>query len=161
MSSTCSIIFYIITPVILALFASFFIDIRSRQCYFRVCQSGEIWNKKAFLSVYWFMVSVHSFSYGCNWEDSKHLRSGVALSYCLVQVLHFPRVYQPPGCTHNSMDACYPWANNIVLNGNVARLLIWYINCICQTHPFHNTTPITTQLCCKNSLVMQKQFLNV
>ena len=29
-------------------FASFFIDIRSRQCYFRVCQSGEIWNKRAF-----------------------------------------------------------------------------------------------------------------
>ena len=29
-------------------FASFFIDIRSRQCYFRVCQSGEIWNKTAF-----------------------------------------------------------------------------------------------------------------
>ena len=29
-------------------FASFFIDIRSRQCYFRVCQSGEIWNKNAF-----------------------------------------------------------------------------------------------------------------
>ena len=31
-------------------FASFFIDIRSRQCYFRVCQSGEIWNKRAFFS---------------------------------------------------------------------------------------------------------------
>ena len=30
-------------------FTSFCIDIRSRQCYFRVCQSGEIWNKKAFL----------------------------------------------------------------------------------------------------------------
>ena len=29
-------------------FASFCIDIRSRQCYFRVCQSGEIWTKKAF-----------------------------------------------------------------------------------------------------------------
>ena len=29
-------------------FASFFIDIRSRQCYFRVCQSGEIWNKRVF-----------------------------------------------------------------------------------------------------------------
>ena len=29
-------------------FASFCIDISSRQCYFRVCQSGEIWNKKAF-----------------------------------------------------------------------------------------------------------------
>ena len=29
-------------------FASFFIDIRSRQCCFRVCQSGEIWNKRAF-----------------------------------------------------------------------------------------------------------------
>ena len=29
-------------------FTSFCIDIRSRQCYFRVCQSGEIWNKKAF-----------------------------------------------------------------------------------------------------------------
>ena len=29
-------------------FASFCTDIRSRQCYFRVCQSGEIWNKKAF-----------------------------------------------------------------------------------------------------------------
>ena len=29
-------------------FASFFIDIRSRQCYFRVSQSGEIWNKRAF-----------------------------------------------------------------------------------------------------------------
>ena len=29
-------------------FASFFIDIRSCQCYFRVCQSGEIWNKRAF-----------------------------------------------------------------------------------------------------------------
>ena len=28
--------------------ASFFINIRSRQCYFRVCQSGEIWNKRAF-----------------------------------------------------------------------------------------------------------------
>ena len=33
-------------------FASFCIDIRSRHCYFRVCQSGEIWNKKAFFSVY-------------------------------------------------------------------------------------------------------------
>ena len=31
-------------------FASFFIDIRSRQCYFRVCQSGEIWKKRAFFS---------------------------------------------------------------------------------------------------------------
>ena len=30
-------------------FPSFYIDIRSRQCYFHVCQSGEIWNKKAFL----------------------------------------------------------------------------------------------------------------
>ena len=29
-------------------FASFCLDIRSRQCYFRVCQSGEIWNKRAF-----------------------------------------------------------------------------------------------------------------
>ena len=29
-------------------FASFCIDTRSRQCYFRVCKSGEIWNKKAF-----------------------------------------------------------------------------------------------------------------
>ena len=29
-------------------FASSCIDIRSRQCYFRVCQSDEIWNKKAF-----------------------------------------------------------------------------------------------------------------
>ena len=29
-------------------FASFFIDIRSRQCCFRVCQSGEIRNKRAF-----------------------------------------------------------------------------------------------------------------
>ena len=29
-------------------FASFCIDIRSHQCYFRVCQSGEIWNKRAF-----------------------------------------------------------------------------------------------------------------
>ena len=29
-------------------FASFCINIRSRQCYFRVFQSGEIWNKKAF-----------------------------------------------------------------------------------------------------------------
>ena len=28
--------------------ASFFIDTRLRQCYFRVCQSGEIWNKRAF-----------------------------------------------------------------------------------------------------------------
>jgi len=28
--------------------ASNCIDIRSRQCYFRVCQSCEIWNKKAF-----------------------------------------------------------------------------------------------------------------
>ena len=33
-------------------FASFCIDIRSRQCYFRVCQSGEIWNKKAFFFTY-------------------------------------------------------------------------------------------------------------
>ena len=31
-------------------FASFFIDIRSRQCSFRVCQSGEIWNKRAFFA---------------------------------------------------------------------------------------------------------------
>ena len=30
-------------------FASFCIDIRLRQCYFRVSKSGEIWNKKAFL----------------------------------------------------------------------------------------------------------------
>ena len=29
-------------------FASFFADIRSLQCYFRVCQSGEIRNKRAF-----------------------------------------------------------------------------------------------------------------
>ena len=29
-------------------FASFFIDIRSRQCCFRVCQSDKIWNKRAF-----------------------------------------------------------------------------------------------------------------
>ena len=29
-------------------FSSFFIDIRSRQCYFRVCQCGEILNKRAF-----------------------------------------------------------------------------------------------------------------
>ena len=29
-------------------FASFFIDIRSRRCYFRVCQSGEISNRRAF-----------------------------------------------------------------------------------------------------------------
>ena len=29
-------------------FASFCMDIRSRQCYFRVWQSGEMWNKKAF-----------------------------------------------------------------------------------------------------------------
>ena len=30
--------------------ASFVIDTRSRQCYFRVCQSGEISNKRAFFS---------------------------------------------------------------------------------------------------------------
>ena len=29
-------------------FASFCRDIRSGQCYFHVCQSGEIWNKKTF-----------------------------------------------------------------------------------------------------------------
>jgi len=29
-------------------FSSFCLDIRSRQCYFPVSQSGEIWNKKAF-----------------------------------------------------------------------------------------------------------------
>ena len=29
-------------------FASFFIDIRSPQCYFHVCQSDEIWNNRAF-----------------------------------------------------------------------------------------------------------------
>jgi len=33
-------------------FASFCIDIRSRQCYFHVQQSGEIWNKNSFFSVY-------------------------------------------------------------------------------------------------------------
>ena len=52
-------------------FASFCIDIRSRQCYFRVRQSGEIWNKKAFFSVYFnfllyktnrFHVAVRLFS---------------------------------------------------------------------------------------------------
>ena len=31
-------------------FTSFLMDIRSRQCCFRVCQSGEIWNKRAFFS---------------------------------------------------------------------------------------------------------------
>ena len=31
-------------------FASFCIDITSRQCYFRVCQNGEIWNKRAFFT---------------------------------------------------------------------------------------------------------------
>jgi len=35
-------------------FASFFIDIRSRQCYFRVCQSGEIWNKRTFFP--WILI---------------------------------------------------------------------------------------------------------
>ena len=30
-------------------FASFCIDIRSLQCYFRVCQSGEVWNKKTYI----------------------------------------------------------------------------------------------------------------
>ena len=36
-------------------FASFCIDIRSLQCYFRVCPSGEIWNKKAyFLCILFF-----------------------------------------------------------------------------------------------------------
>ena len=38
-------------------FASFYIDIRSRQCYFRVCQRSEIWNKKAFFSVYFNSLS--------------------------------------------------------------------------------------------------------
>ena len=33
-------------------FASFCIDIRSRQCYFRVGQSGKIWIKKTFFSAY-------------------------------------------------------------------------------------------------------------
>ena len=52
-------------------FASFCTDTRSRQCYFHVCQSGKIWNKKAFFSVYFnfllyktnrFYVAVHLFS---------------------------------------------------------------------------------------------------
>ena len=38
--------------------ASFFIDTRSRQCYFRVCQSGEISNKRAFFScIFIFFIS--------------------------------------------------------------------------------------------------------
>ena len=48
-----------------------FIDITSRQCYFRVCQSGEIWNKRAFFPCILifllyktnrFHVAVHLFS---------------------------------------------------------------------------------------------------
>jgi len=43
-------------------FALFCTDISSRQCYFRVCQSGEIWNKKAFFSVYFnFLYKTNRF----------------------------------------------------------------------------------------------------
>ena len=44
-------------------FASFCIHIRSHQCYFCVCQSGEILNKKAFFSVYlnFFIIYYNKF----------------------------------------------------------------------------------------------------
>ena len=44
-------------------FASFCMDIRSRQCYFRVCQSGEIWNKKAFFPyflIFYYIKQINS-----------------------------------------------------------------------------------------------------
>ena len=43
-------------------FASFCIDIRSRQCYLRVCQSGEIWNKKAFpnILIFYYIKQIDS-----------------------------------------------------------------------------------------------------
>ena len=44
-------------------FASFCIDIRSRQCYFRICQSGEIWNKKAFfpyILIFYYIKQIDS-----------------------------------------------------------------------------------------------------
>ena len=44
-------------------FASFCIDIRSRQCYFQVCQSGEIWNKKAFfpyILIFYYIKQIDS-----------------------------------------------------------------------------------------------------
>ena len=37
-------------------FASVFIDIRSRQCYFRVCQKGKIWNERAFFPCFNFLL---------------------------------------------------------------------------------------------------------
>ena len=39
-------------------FASFCVDIRSHQCYFHVCQSGEIWNKKAFFQYILFFYCI-------------------------------------------------------------------------------------------------------
>ena len=50
-------------PIITNLFASFCIDIRSRQCYFRVCQSGEIWNKNAFfpyILIFYYIKQIDS-----------------------------------------------------------------------------------------------------
>ena len=38
----------------------FFIDIRSRQCYFRVCQSGEISNKRAFFPCILIFLQIDS-----------------------------------------------------------------------------------------------------
>ena len=44
-------------------FASFWIDIRSPQCYFRVCQSGEIWNKKAFFPYIFIFYYIKQIDY--------------------------------------------------------------------------------------------------
>ena len=44
-------------------FASFCIDIRSSQCCFRVCQSDEIWNKKAFfpcILIFYYIKQIDS-----------------------------------------------------------------------------------------------------
>ena len=93
-------------------FASFCIDIRSRQCYFRVCQSGEIWNKKEFfpyILIFYYIKQIDSMlPCVCSVIDHRGRQNVVRTT---VTQSAAPRV--PPFCSHHILTSSviYYWTD--------------------------------------------------
>ena len=86
------------------LFASFCIDIRSCQCYFRVCQSGEIWNKKAFFAyilIFYYIKQIDSM-WPCVYSVIDHRgRQNVVRT----SVTHSAAPYVPLSCSYHILTS--------------------------------------------------------
>ena len=102
-------------------FASFCINIRSHQCYFCVCQSSEIWIKKAFFSVYFnfllyktnrFHVAVRLFSNRSQRTSKcgKNISDTLGCALCATFLFSVPHLdvislWSIPDQTHGHMES--------------------------------------------------------